>query len=84
MRLGEKLESPGGTQHVLMSPDGKTYRVHETIAWIWQYCDGTKGIPEIAREMVEELELEGDRAEEEKDNVLQTVNQLKHMGLVEI
>ncbi|HHQ45239.1 MAG TPA: PqqD family protein [Candidatus Altiarchaeales archaeon] len=82
-RLGEILPSPGGTQHVLKAPDDKTFRVHETIAWIWEHCDGRRTVPEITKDLVELLELEGERAEAEKDNVLKTLNQLKHMGLME-
>jgi hypothetical protein len=76
------MQSPGGTQYIIKAPDGRSFRVHETIAYVWQACDGRKEIADIAVDMVKELELEGDAATMEKDNILQTVNQLKHMGLV--
>lgn len=59
---------------------GKTYRLNQTALAVWQQCDGTVAIRDIAKQLTQQFEVELETA---LDHVEQLVAMFAEAGLFE-
>ena len=68
-----------GAQSVLVAPSGDTFALNPTARAIWELCDGTTTVDELAVAISEVFAI--DRATA-IDDVTATIEQLRTVGLV--
>jgi hypothetical protein len=73
-------QSAGGATVLLSIEDGQYYALDEVGARAWEQCDGTRNLPEIARELY--LEFDAPLAQIEAD-ILELLSDLEDAKLVE-
>ena len=69
------------TDHsVLIDPDAKRYVLNPTARAIWEMCDGTTTVDELADAICEVFDVDRQQA---TSDVAATVEQLTHAGLLD-
>jgi len=65
---------------VMVSSDARaTYVLNKTAAYIWQLCDGTKGLEEIAADLCDKFNV---LPEDAAVDVSETISKLEKIGLL--
>jgi hypothetical protein len=68
---------------VLTNPDGESFNVHETVAFIWDNATGKRTIQDISELLLITLEIPEEQKEAERENVLLAMRDLERKKLIE-
>ncbi|MBN1191426.1 MAG: PqqD family protein [Dehalococcoidales bacterium] len=69
-----------GDEVVIITSDGlSTHILNKTAARIWELCDGSHDVPDIADSLCQQFEVLTDQA---RTDVVHVIEQLLHLGLI--
>ncbi|MFH1055721.1 MAG: hypothetical protein V1744_06470 [Candidatus Altiarchaeota archaeon] len=86
MRYPKQLGRIGRTKRgniMLTNPQGESFNVHETVAYIWDKATGNQTIKEISDSLMEALKISEADQEAERENVILALRDLERKSLME-